>query len=122
MRIRFAIPLALLLAVSAAAAENSAASLDARLARQKAVFAEYWESTLKLNPTLATAVGDYRYNDQLGDNSLAGIKRRHEINDDFLRRVKAISAEGFDEEERTSHDLFIRNLSENDVDFALKNY
>ena len=122
MRIRLSLFLALLLAVSAAAAENSAASLDARLARQKAIFAEYWESTLKLNPTIATAVGDYRYNDQLGDYSLAGIQRRHEINDDFLRRIKAILPEGFDEEERTSHDLFIRNLAENDVDYALKNY
>src|SRR3954447_4706391 len=118
MRIRLSFALALLLIASAA----TAASVDDRLSKQKALFAEYWESSLKLNPTLATAVGDYRYNDKLGDYSLAGVRRRHEVNDDFLKRMKAISPEGFGEEERTSHDLFIRNLEENDVDYALKNY
>lgn len=107
---------------AASAAEPSAASLDRRLTAQKALFAEYWETTLKLNPTLATGVGDYRYNDQLGDYSLAGIHKRHAINDQFLKRIKAISTEGFGEEDRTSHDLLIRNLEENDTDYALKNY
>jgi len=122
MRTRFAIPLALLLLASAAVAADTAASLDARLRQQKELFADYWETNLKLNPTLATAVGDYRYNDQLGDYSLAAIRRRHESNDAFLKRIKAISTEGFDEEERTSHDLFIHNLEENDVDYELKTY
>src|SRR4051794_18259793 len=121
MRTRLAIALALLLLASAAAAD-SAASLDARLKQQKDLFAEYWETTLKLNPTLATSVGDYRYNDKLGDYSLASIRRRHEINGAFLKRMKAISLEGFEEEERTSHELFIRNLGENDVDYELKNF
>jgi len=114
--------LAILLAAVSAAAAGPAAPLDARLKEQKAVFAEYWESNLKLNPTLATAVGDDRYNDKIGDYSLAGIRHRHEINDAFLKRMKAISPEGFGEEDRTSHDLFIHNLEENDVDYELKNY
>jgi len=118
MRIRLAFPLAVLLLASTA----TAASVDARLKNQNAIFAEYWETALKMNPTLATAVGDYRYNDKLGDNSLAGIRQRHESNDEFLKRIKAIPTEGFGEEDRTSHDLFIRNLEENDVDYALKNY
>src|ERR1051325_2211482 len=104
------------------AAELSAASLDRRLMTQKTLFNDYWETNLKLNPTLATAVGDYRYNDQLGDYSLAAIAKRHEINRDFLKRAKAISTEGLGEEDRTSHDLFVRNLEENDADYALKNY
>ncbi len=118
MRTPLAIALALLFALSAAAADSA----DARLKQQKAIFAEFWESTLKLNPTLATSVGDDRYNDKLGDYSLAGIRRRHEINDAFLKRIKAVSTEGFGEEDRTSHELFIRNLEENDVDYGLKNY
>jgi uncharacterized protein (DUF885 family) len=122
MRTRLAFSLALLLLASSAPAADTAASLDARLKKQKELFAEYWETTLKLNPTLATAVGDDRYNDKLGDYSLAAIRHRHEINADFLKRMKAISPEGFEEEDRTSHDLFIRNLGENDVDYELKNY
>jgi len=109
----------LLVSVSLAAAEPS---LEHRLAEQKALFSEWWETNLKLNPTLATNVGDYRYNDQLGDYSLAAIHQRHEMNDEFLKRAKAISSEGFGEEDRTSHELFIRNLEENDADFSLKNY
>lgn len=113
---------ALLFASAAIAAEPTASSLDARLMKQKAIFADYWETTLRLSPTLATAVGDYRYNDQLGDNSLAAVRQRHEINDAFLKRIRAVSTEGFTEEERTSHDLLIRSLVENDADYALKNY
>jgi uncharacterized protein (DUF885 family) len=124
MQIRSACVAAALLfaSVAIAAPPPTAASLDARLAKQKAIFSEYWETSLKLNPTQATAVGDYRYNDKLGDYSLASVKKRHDINEDFLKRIKAISPEGFSEEERTSHDLFLHNLQENTDDYSLKNY
>jgi len=70
--------------------------LEARLAAQNALFTEYWETTLKLNPTLATSVGDYRYNDKLGDTSLAGIAHRHDVAANYLARFKAIPTDGFD--------------------------
>jgi uncharacterized protein (DUF885 family) len=117
---KLAAAFALLLAASAVAQDKT--STDARLAAQNALFGDYWETNLKLNPTLATAVGDYRYNDKLGDNSLASIARRHEIDQTFLARISAISAEGFSEEDRTSHDLFLRNMKENVDDYDLKNY
>ena len=83
-----------------------------RLATQNALFEESWQTTLRLSPTLATAVGDYRYNDQLGDNSLAAIARRHDINTAYLARIKAISTIGFSDQDILSHDLFLRNLQE----------
>ena len=70
----------------------------------------------------ATAIGDYRYNDQLGDNSLAAVAQRHDINAAYLVRIKAISPEGFSEEDRTSHDLFLRQLQEGMDDYDLKDY
>ena len=94
----------------------------ARVAAQNAIFEESWQTQLKLSPTLATAVGDYRYNDQLADYSLAAIDRRHQINLTYLGRIKAISAEGFSEEDRTSHDLFVRELQESADDYDLKEY
>jgi uncharacterized protein (DUF885 family) len=97
-------------------------SVEARLAAQNALFEESWQTELKLSPTRATAVGDYRYNDKLGDNSLAAIEHRHEINAAYLTRIKAISPEGFSEEDRTSHDLFLRNLQEGMDDYDLKDY
>lgn len=108
--------------VAFAAVAQQQPSVESRLAAQNALFTEYWETTLKLNPTLATQVGDYRYNDKLGDFSLAAIARRHEIDQSFLTRIKAISTDGFGEEDRTSHDLLVRRLQENADDWDLKNY
>ena len=100
----------------------AAQPVAARLAAQNAIFEESWQSQLKLSPTLATAVGDYRYNDQLADSSLAAIERRHQINLTYLARIKAISPEGFSEEDRTSHDLFVRELQQSADDYDLKEY
>jgi uncharacterized protein (DUF885 family) len=107
---------------SASAQPKPATSAEARLAAQNALFEDAWQTNLKLSPTQATAVGDYRYNDKLSDYSLAAIAKRHEINAGFLARIKAISTEGFSEEERTSHDLFLRNQQETMDDYDLKDY
>jgi uncharacterized protein (DUF885 family) len=115
-------PLAAITLLVAASVSAQTPSVDTRLATQKTLFNESWETNLKLSPTLATAIGDYRYNDQLGDNSLAAILRHHEINAAYLVRIKAISPDGFSEEDRTSHDLFLRNLQEGMDDFDLKDY
>ena len=109
-------------AVASFAQQQFATPADARLTAQNALFNEYWETTLKMNPTVATQVGDYRYNDKLGDTSLAGIAHRHEVNQSFLKRIKAIATDGFSEEDRTSHDLFVRQLQENEDDWDLKDY
>ena len=113
------LPAAALLLASAALAQTAPA---ARVAAQNALFNESWQTNLKLSPTLATAVGDYRYNDQLGDYSLAADARRHEINAAYLARIKAISPEGFSDSDRISHDLFLRNLQESIDDYDLKDY
>jgi uncharacterized protein (DUF885 family) len=109
-------------ALVASAQTKPADSPERRLAAQNALFEEFWQTSLKLNPTQATAVGDYRYNDRLGDNSLAAVAHRNEINKEFLAKIKGISTDGFGEEDRTSHDLFLRNMQENADDFDLKNY
>jgi uncharacterized protein (DUF885 family) len=93
-----------------------------RLTAQNALFDEYWQTQLKLSPTLATNVGDYRYNDKLGDNSLAGIEQRHKIALEFLARIKAIPADGFNDQDSISHDLFLRELQEDADEWDLKNY
>ncbi len=110
------------LLASAAISQTPAPSPAARVAAQNALFNESWQTNLKLSPTLATAVGDYRYNDQLGDYSLAADARRHEINAAYLARIKAISPDGFSDSDRISHDLFQRNLQESIDDYDLKDY
>jgi uncharacterized protein (DUF885 family) len=121
MRIRSLLSASLILLITSAALAAGPSTAE-RLAKQNALFKEFWETQLKLNPTQATNVADYRYNDKLGDYSLAAVKEHHDINEDFLKRIKAISPEGFSEEDRTSHELFLKNLQENADDWDLKNY
>jgi hypothetical protein len=72
MRLSLAILLiASAIATSAMAAET--APLAARLAAQNALFEEEFQAELKAHPERATAYGDYRYNDQLDDDSLAAL-------------------------------------------------
>jgi uncharacterized protein (DUF885 family) len=112
--------LALLVAASAFA--QAPKPLAERLAAQNALFDEQYESDLRNSPERATAFGDYRYNDQLGDSSLAAIQRRHEENVNFLKRFQAIPTAGFSDQDQLSHDLMIRVLEQRNADFDLKEY
>jgi uncharacterized protein (DUF885 family) len=93
-----------------------------RLAAQNAIFDEQYESDLRNFPLRATAYGDYRYNDQLGEYSLAAIEQRHKIDEEFLARIQAVSTEGFSDQDQLSHDLLIRLLEQRIADFDLKEY
>ena len=108
--------------VTQVACAQAKPSVDARLAAQNALFKESWETNLRLTPTQATAVGDYRYNDQLGDFSLAADAQRHTLDVGYFARIQAISPDGFSEEDRTSHDLFLRQLQQRIEDYDLKEY
>src|SRR5450755_4602409 len=93
-----------------------------RVAAQNALFDEQYESDLKNSPERATAYGDYRYNDQLSDYSLAAIAKRHDVDEAFLRRLRAIATTGFSDQDQLSHDLLIRVLEQRGADFGLKEY
>ena len=103
-------------------AAQAADPVDSRLAVQNALFEEYYQNRLKESPTLATTLGDYRYNDRLPDYSLAEIAREQAENDSFLGRLKAIPTDGFSEQDRLSHDLLLRVLGDNREYRDLKSY
>ena len=65
-----------------------------RVAEQNKLFDEFYETGLKNSPERATAYGDYRYNNLLGQYSLKEIARQHAEGDEFLRRLKAIPTDG----------------------------
>ena len=104
------------------ASAQAPTSLASRLAAQNALFDDSWQASLKMNPLLATAVGDYRYNDQLGDYSLAASTARHERDLADLVRIKAIDPAGFPEQDLISHDLFLRQLQQRVDDYDLKEF
>jgi uncharacterized protein (DUF885 family) len=112
----------LLASVSPVVFSQASGSVAPRLAAQNALFDESWQATLKMNPMLATAVGDYRYNDQLGDYSLATPLARHNREVSDLARIKGIDATGFPEQDMVSHDLFLRQLQQRVDDYDLKEF
>src|SRR5205807_2324010 len=86
-----------------------------RVAKQNALFDEFYETGLKNSPERATAVGDYRYNSQLGQYSLAEIARLHAEADEFLKRLQAIPSDGMGDKDLLSHRLLERQLQREDV-------
>lgn len=125
MRNRLLFALLIAIATSAVAQNNPAKTLKPvadRLAEQNALFEEQYETELRNSPERATAYGDYRYNDQLDDYSLEFVRRGHDLNESFLKRIQAISAEGFSDQDQLSHDLLVRLLQQRLADYALKEY
>lgn len=119
---RFSVTFLAFIAAACSVFAQEAKPVAERLAAQNALFDEQYEADLRNNPERATAFGDYRYNDQLNDYSLEGIKRRHESDEEFLTRIRAISAAGFSDQDQLSHDLLIRVLEQRIADYDLKEY
>ena len=93
-----------------------------RLAAQNSLFENQYQSDLRYSPERATSYGDYRYNDKLGEYSLAAIAERHKTNQEFLSKLQPISTKGFSDQDQLSHDLMIRVLQQRLDDYALKEY
>src|SRR6195952_631499 len=119
------LPVALACGIAASAVLSvpaQTAPVADRVAQQNALFEEYFQANLKRNPTSATSLGDYRYNDQLAQVSLAAIAQDHADADAFLARLQAISTDGMSDTDTTSHNLLVRQLQRGDTAYALKNY
>jgi uncharacterized protein (DUF885 family) len=112
----------MLVALSQFAPAQAPGSLASRIAAQNTLFDDAWQAGLKMNPLQATAVGDYRYNDQMGDYSLAAPAARHQRDIADLARIKAIDSSGFPEQDLISHDLFRRQLEQRVQDYDLKEF
>ncbi len=114
MRIHVLIPALLLtagLSAHADPAEDFANLLD-----------DSWEWRLNENPVFASRLGDRRKNDQWRDLSLKALERRHQDQQDFLRRLRAIDASQLSEGDQLNYDLFRRSL-ENRIDgHQFRNY
>jgi uncharacterized protein (DUF885 family) len=115
-----ALLLASAIAMSASAAV--ATPVDIRLAQQNALFEEEYQAELKASPERATAYGDYRYNEQLDDYSLAAEAYNHATDESFLARLEAIPTDGFSEQDRLSHDLMKRLLEQRAANYGFKEY
>jgi uncharacterized protein (DUF885 family) len=114
--------IALLVFSSMSAAAKAPAPVASRIAEQNALFEEQYQSDLKRHPERATAIGDYRYNDQLDDYSPAGYQLQHALDEDFLARLVAISTASFPEQDHLSHEVMQRALKQRIANFKFKEY
>ena len=65
--------------------------------RLHAVFDEYFERVLELNPVLATSIGDPRYNDRFVVSiSPTGRHAEEKLERDYLERILAIDKKAAD--------------------------
>lgn len=74
-------------------------------------FEEEWEYGLKENPIMATLFGDLRYNDQLGDSSIAAIERRQRHGVEALRQLESIDRSRLADSDKLNYDLYLENLT-----------
>jgi uncharacterized protein (DUF885 family) len=113
---------AVLAASSFTAAAQAPDSIASRVAAQNALFEEQYQSDLRNHPERATAIGDYRYNDQLDDYSPAGAQRQRTDDESFLSRLNAISTAGFAEQDNLSREVMKRALMQRIANFQFKEF
>ncbi len=112
-------PLVLALALTLAGAASApvfadtpqvAVSQQAKAARLNALYDQYWEEVLKLNPVQATFQGDNRYNDQLPDLGSAQFrKQEHDFTARWLKTIEDIGPDGLDGQGLLSYQIFVRD-------------
>lgn len=111
--------LALALAVTAAAvpalaapAATAPAQADqqAKASRLNALYEQYWEELLKLNPLQATFQGDNRYNDQLPNFLSADYRAQQQaFTERWLKTIEAIGSEGLSGQDLLSYEIFVND-------------
>ena len=115
---RLALAVALAAAVptvhAAPAKTVHAAPANSAKARQlDALYAQYWEESLRLNPLGATYQGDNRYNDQLPDfYSAAYRKQNHDFTARWLKKIETIGSSGLSGQSLISYDIFVHDSRE----------
>lgn len=77
-----------------------------------ALFDSTWEQNLRDSPTLASYLGDKRYNGRWTDVSLAAFAKRHQNRIDTLNTLKKINRAQLSVSDQLNYDLFKKDLEE----------
>jgi uncharacterized protein (DUF885 family) len=92
-----------------ATASGAAAAAPATTESQQlaALFDDYFEQNLQLNPLLATSIGDPRYNDRFVVSIAPDVIAQEEkLERDFLARIRTIDRSKLSPQEQLSYDIF----------------
>jgi uncharacterized protein (DUF885 family) len=95
--------------IFAAGAEDKNAGGDAGKTLN-AFFEAEWNYTLEQNPTMASSLGDRRWNDRWPDRSLDAIRKREEHATDALARLARIDRAQLSPADQLNYDLFKKDL------------
>ena len=95
---------ALFLLCGAASAQDPGV-VDATKALHE-LFAAEWDYQMEQHPTWASTLGDRRWNDRWGDNSLDAIVRRHEHNREVIVKLASVNRAVLSTADQLSYDLF----------------
>ena len=98
------------------------AGVEARRKQLMSALDDEWEYALRTYPEFATYVGDSRYNDKLSDHSPEAIERDLKHAQEALKRIEAIDAAGFPEQEKLNRQLAMRELREQIEGIPLKDW
>lgn len=75
-----------------------------------ALYDQYWDASLKLNPLQATLQGDGRYNDQLPNFLSAAFRQQsHDFASEWLAKVEAVGPAGLSGQDLLSYEIFVRD-------------
>ena len=100
------------LAAAAAPSASAPASLEDRRKALDALFHSYWEDVMLHDPEFASVIGDKRYNDQISDYSVKAVNEELEREQNVMLQLAAIDPAGFTDQEKTSRDLLLGKLAE----------
>jgi uncharacterized protein (DUF885 family) len=97
---------------SASVAHAATALASDSKAQLEAIYQAEWERWLREDPTLATSIGDRRYDDRWPDLSLAAIERSDAANRAALERLKSVDISGLAPADRMTYDIIRMQFQE----------
>ena len=104
------------------ASNAQAVSLEDRRKALNATFHDYWEDVLLHNPEFASEIGDNRFNDKVSDYSVQEVNDELERGQQYMMRLSEIDTDGFTDQEKTSRDLLLNTLADDQEAAAFKEW
>ena len=92
----------------------SAGSVEDRRKALSSLFHDFWEDRLERSPEFASRIGDKRYNDKVSDYSVEAINEWLASEHKYLMRLSAIDPTGFTDQEKTSRELLMNRLADDE--------
>jgi uncharacterized protein (DUF885 family) len=97
---------------------------DASVRRQRLndLIAEQWKAELRLQPEMATFLGERGYDDKLSDLSVAANRAAAAERREFLKRLDAIDTAGLSEQDQLNQELLRWNLQDALAGYEFREY